>query len=223
MVEIGSHATLWLGLVLIATLVSIYLMIVPVLPMISIGTTVPLITSGVAGGALALCGGDENGKVCWLAGMTLSMTSVVGVCAPKITDSISLVVTLALNAGAFFLAWLTPRFSIRFDERISGLKAKLVKLCLIVISGFTTWASGEIFFSTFLNKIILAGTIGEIHVLIWEFRTVSLGLRASSYYRFVVKHPSYSTFDHWLLGSAARQMINHAICPVTVIREVIIK
>jgi glutathione-regulated potassium-efflux system ancillary protein KefC len=88
---------------------------------------------------------------------------------------VSIVVFLVLPA-------LTPRFFQRYGGRVSELEAKFILFALFVMGGLAVWAGSEAALPAYIIGMVLAGTVGNDHVLVRRLRTVTFGLLTPFYF-----------------------------------------
>jgi Kef-type K+ transport system membrane component KefB len=80
------------------------------------------------------------------------------------------------------LPLLTPRFFKRYGGRVSELEAKFILLALFAMGGLAVWAGSEAVLPAYLIGMVLAGTVGNDHVLVRRLRTVTFGLLTPFYF-----------------------------------------
>jgi Kef-type K+ transport system membrane component KefB len=88
----------------------------------------------------------------------------------------------ALMVAAVALPWITPRFFRRYGGRASELEAKYLLLALFGLGGLAGWADSEAVLPAYVLGMILAGTVGQDHVLIRRLRTLCFGLLTPFYF-----------------------------------------
>jgi glutathione-regulated potassium-efflux system ancillary protein KefC len=273
MTGIWALAALWLGLALIASLLSIWLRISTALSEIVVGTIAQLIIGAAIGSAILgtdetwikflsglgaivltfLAGAELDPAVfrlkwkeaaavglasflfpflgcaagayyvlgwdpmpSWLAGVAMSTTSVAVVYAVMlefgfntteygktvlaacfVTD-LGTVVALGLIFAPFtfktlvflgvgvvvfgLLPFVTPRFFARYGNRPSELETKFLLLCLLGMGALATWADSEAVLPAYLIGMVLAGTVGNDHILVRRLRTLTFGLLTPFYF-----------------------------------------
>lgn len=77
---------------------------------------------------------------------------------------------------------LTPRFFHRYGGRVSELEAKFILFALFVMGGLAVWAGSEAVLPAYIIGMVLAGTVGNDHVLVRRLRTVTFGLLTPFYF-----------------------------------------
>jgi glutathione-regulated potassium-efflux system ancillary protein KefC len=77
---------------------------------------------------------------------------------------------------------LTPRFFKRYGGRVSELEAKFILLAVFAMGGLAVWAGSEAVLPAYLIGMVLAGTVGNDHVLVRRLRTVTFGLLTPFYF-----------------------------------------
>jgi glutathione-regulated potassium-efflux system ancillary protein KefC len=77
---------------------------------------------------------------------------------------------------------LTPRFFKRYGGRVSELEAKFILFALFMMGGLAVWAGSEAVLPAYLIGMVLAGTVGNDHVLVRRLRTVTFGLLTPFYF-----------------------------------------
>jgi Kef-type K+ transport system membrane component KefB len=77
---------------------------------------------------------------------------------------------------------LTPRFFRRYGGRVSELEAKFILFALFAMGGLAVWAGSEAVLPAYLIGMVLAGTVGNDHVLVRRLRTVTFGLLTPFYF-----------------------------------------
>ena len=77
---------------------------------------------------------------------------------------------------------LTPRFFRRYGGRVSELEAKFILLAVFAMGGLAVWAGSEAVLPAYLIGMVLAGTVGNDHVLVRRLRTVTFGLLTPFYF-----------------------------------------
>jgi len=153
MAVIWAQAALWLGLALLASLLSIWLRIATALSEIVVGTIAQLLIGAALGSAL-------------LAGDATWIKFLAGA-----------------GAIAFFvLPWIVPRFFKRYGGRPSELEAKFLMFTLFGMGALATWADSEAVLPAYLLGMVLAGTVGKDHALIRRLRTLTFGLLTPFYF-----------------------------------------
>jgi len=273
MTEIWAQAALWLGLALVAALVSIWLRIATALSEIVVGTVAQLFIGAVLGSAilagdavwikflsgagailLTFLAGAELDPVVfrrewkqataiglvsfagpflgcaalarwalewsvdasWLAGIAMSTTSVAvvysvmlelgfnrtefgkAVLAACFVNDLGTVIALGLIFSPFtsrtvlfviasvivfaVLPIVTPRFFRRYGGRVSELEAKFILFAVFAMGGLAVWAGSEAVLPAYLIGMVLAGTVGNDHVLVRRLRTVTFGLLTPFYF-----------------------------------------
>ncbi len=154
MTEIWAQAALWLGLALVATLLSIWLRVATALSEIVVGTVVQLIIGAALGGALL------TGDATWIkflsgAGAIL-LTFLAGA---------------ELDPVVFKRQW-KPTLGI-------GLVGFIVPFLICALAG---WAGSEAVLPAYLVGMVLAGTVGKDHALVRRLRTLTLGFLTPFYF-----------------------------------------
>src|SRR5258708_1006939 len=148
-------AALWLGLALIATLVSIWLRVATALSEIVVGTIAQLLIGALVG--TAVLGGGPG-----------------GVKFPSGTRAI--VLTFLARAE------LDPGDFRRYGGRPSEVEAKYLLLCLFGLGALAAWADSEPVLPAYLIGMVLAGTVGKDHALVRRLRTLTFGLLTPFYF-----------------------------------------
>jgi len=77
---------------------------------------------------------------------------------------------------------LTPRFFKRYGGRVSELEAKFILFAVFVMGGLAVWAGSEAVLPAYLIGMVLAGAVGNDHVLVRRLRTVTFGLLTPFYF-----------------------------------------
>jgi glutathione-regulated potassium-efflux system ancillary protein KefC len=77
---------------------------------------------------------------------------------------------------------LTPRFFKRYGGRVSELEAKFILLALFAMGGLAVWAGSEAVLPAYIIGMVLAGTVGNDHVLVRRLRTVTFGMLTPFYF-----------------------------------------
>jgi Kef-type K+ transport system membrane component KefB len=80
------------------------------------------------------------------------------------------------------LPFVTPWFFRRYGGRVSELEAKFILLMLFAMGGLAVWAGSEAVLPAYLIGMVLAGTVGNDHVLVRRLRTVTFGLLTPFYF-----------------------------------------
>ena len=80
------------------------------------------------------------------------------------------------------LPTLTPRFFKRYGGRVSELEAKFILFAVFAMGGLAVWAGSEAVLPAYLIGMVLAGTVGNDHVLVRRLRTVTFGLLTPFYF-----------------------------------------
>jgi Kef-type K+ transport system membrane component KefB len=80
------------------------------------------------------------------------------------------------------LPTLTPRFFHRYGGRVSELEAKFILFAVFAMGGLAVWAGSEAVLPAYLIGMVLAGTVGNDHVLVRRLRTVTFGLLTPFYF-----------------------------------------
>jgi Kef-type K+ transport system membrane component KefB len=71
------------------------------------------------------------------------------------------------------LPYVTPRFFATYGGRVSELEAKYL---LFAMGGLAVWAGSEAVLPAYIIGMVLAGTVGNDHILVRRLRTVTFGL-----------------------------------------------
>ena len=77
---------------------------------------------------------------------------------------------------------VTPRFFRRYGGRVSELEAKFILFAVFAMGGLAVWAGSEAVLPAYLIGMVLAGTVGNDHVLVRRLRTVTFGLLTPFYF-----------------------------------------
>lgn len=80
------------------------------------------------------------------------------------------------------LPTLTPRFFRRYGGRVSELEAKFILFAVFAMGGLAVWAGSEAVLPAYIIGMVLAGTVGNDHVLVRRLRTVTFGLLTPFYF-----------------------------------------
>lgn len=80
------------------------------------------------------------------------------------------------------LPLLTPRFFRRYGGRVSELEAKFILFAVFAMGGLAVWAGSEAVLPSYIIGMVLAGTVGNDHVLVRRLRTVTFGLLTPFYF-----------------------------------------
>jgi Kef-type K+ transport system membrane component KefB len=80
------------------------------------------------------------------------------------------------------LPYVTPRFFARYGGRVSELEAKYILFALFLMGGLAVWAGSEAVLPAYIIGMVLAGTVGNDHILVRRLRTVTFGLLTPFYF-----------------------------------------
>jgi len=80
------------------------------------------------------------------------------------------------------LPFLTPRFFQLYGGRVSELEAKYLLFLLFAMGGLAVWSGSEAVLPAYIIGMVLAGTVGNDHVLIRRLRTLTFGLLTPFYF-----------------------------------------
>ena len=80
------------------------------------------------------------------------------------------------------LPFVTPWFFRRYGGRVSELEAKFILFAVFAMGGMAVWAGSEAVLPAYLIGMVLAGTVGNDHVLVRRLRTVTFGLLTPFYF-----------------------------------------
>ncbi len=80
------------------------------------------------------------------------------------------------------LPYLTPRFFAKYGGRVSELEAKYILFALFIMGGLAVWAGSEAVLPAYIIGMVLAGTVGNDHILVRRLRTVTFGLLTPFYF-----------------------------------------
>lgn len=92
---------------------------------------------------------------------------------------IFIVVSVAVFA---VLPYATPRFFARYGGRVSELEAKYILFALFIMGGLAVWAGSEAVLPAYIIGMVLAGSVGNDHILVRRLRTVTFGLLTPFYF-----------------------------------------
>jgi len=67
-------------------------------------------------------------------------------------------------------------------RRVSELEAKYILFLLFAMGGLAAWAGSEAVLPAYIIGMLLAGTVGNDHILIRRLRTLSFGLLTPFYF-----------------------------------------
>jgi Kef-type K+ transport system membrane component KefB len=88
----------------------------------------------------------------------------------------TLVFVVTSLVAFILLPYLTPRFFARYGGRVSELEAKYILFALFLMGGLAVWAGSEAVLPAYIIGMVLAGTVGNDHILVRRLRTVTFGL-----------------------------------------------
>jgi len=163
MTEIWAQAALWLGLALLATLLSIRLRIATALSEIVVGTIAQLILGALLGGALL----DANASwVKFLSGAgAIVLTFLAGA---------------ELDPAVFRAKWREAGAIglVSFAAPFFGCAA----VAYWGLGALAAWAESEAVLPAYMIGMVLAGTVGKDHALIRRLRTLTFGLLTPFYF-----------------------------------------
>jgi Kef-type K+ transport system membrane component KefB len=94
----------------------------------------------------------------------------------------TLVFVVGSIAAFAMLPYLTPWFFARYGGRVSELEAKFILFALFLMGGLAVWAGSEAVLPAYIIGMVLAGTVGNDHVLVRRLRTVTFGLLTPFYF-----------------------------------------
>ena len=78
---------------------------------------------------------------------------------------------IGASIGAFILLpFLTPRFFAKYGGRVSELEAKYILFALFLMGGLAVWAGSEAVLPAYIIGMVLAGTVGNDHILVRRLR-----------------------------------------------------
>jgi glutathione-regulated potassium-efflux system ancillary protein KefC len=154
MTETWTLAALWLGLALVAGLVSIWLRIATALSEIVVGV---------------------------VAGAALGTVVALGLLFAPFTLK-TLLFVAALVVVGLAVPWLTPRFFRRYGARASELEAKYLLVFLFGLGALASWADSAAVLPAYVLGMMLAGTVGRDHTLVRRLRTLCFGLLTPFYF-----------------------------------------
>src|SRR5712691_9362639 len=80
------------------------------------------------------------------------------------------------------LPFLTPRFFAKYGGRVSELEAKYILFVLFLMGGLAVWAGSEAVLPAYIIGMVLAGTVGNDHILVRRLRTTTFGLLTPFYF-----------------------------------------
>lgn len=80
------------------------------------------------------------------------------------------------------LPYITPGFFRRYGGRVAELEAKFILLALFAMGGLAIWAGSEAVLPAYVIGMLLAGTVGNDHVLVRRLRTLTFGLLTPFYF-----------------------------------------
>src|SRR5439155_8016956 len=90
---------------------------------------------------------------------------------------------IGASIGAFILLpFLTPRFFAKYGGRVSELEAKYILFALFLMGGLAVWAGSEAVLPAYIIGMVLAGTVGNDHILVRRLRTMTFGLLTPFYF-----------------------------------------
>ncbi len=80
------------------------------------------------------------------------------------------------------LPFITPRFFAKYGGRVSELEAKYILFALFLMGGLAVWAGSEAVLPAYIIGMVLAGTVGNDHILVRRLRTMTFGLLTPFYF-----------------------------------------
>src|SRR5437867_5726908 len=93
------------------------------------------------------------------------------------------VIFIGVSIVAFIvLPFLTPRFFAKYGGRVSELEAKYILFALFLMGGLAVWAGSEAVLPAYIIGMVLAGTVGNDHILVRRLRTMTFGLLTPFYF-----------------------------------------
>jgi glutathione-regulated potassium-efflux system ancillary protein KefC len=94
----------------------------------------------------------------------------------------TLVFVVTSMVAFVLLPYVTPRFFARYGGRVSELEAKYILFMLFIMGGLAVWAGSEAVLPAYIIGMVLAGTVGNDHILVRRLRTVTFGLLTPFYF-----------------------------------------
>jgi glutathione-regulated potassium-efflux system ancillary protein KefC len=94
----------------------------------------------------------------------------------------TLVFVITSLVACVLLPYVTPRFFARYGGRVSELEAKYILFALFIMGGLAVWAGSEAVLPAYMIGMVLAGTVGNDHILVRRLRTVTFGLLTPFYF-----------------------------------------
>ncbi len=80
------------------------------------------------------------------------------------------------------LPYGTPRFFAKYGGRVSELEAKYILFALFIMGGLAVWAGSEAVLPAYIIGMVLAGSVGNDHILVRRLRTVTFGFLTPFYF-----------------------------------------
>jgi Kef-type K+ transport system membrane component KefB len=197
--EIWGMAALWIGLALIATLLSIWFRIATALSEIVVGTVAQLIIGAFIGASLGadapwikFLSGTGAIVLTFLAGTELDPVvfkaklgevTFIGFISFLAPFSLKTLIFVGISAVVLFiLPSLTPWFFKKYGDRPSELEAKYLLFFLFGLGSLAVWSESEAVLPAYIIGMVLAGSVGKDHVLIRRLRTLTFGFLTPFYF-----------------------------------------
>lgn len=191
MTEMWLLATLWLGLALIATLLSIWFGIATALSEIVVGTVAQLVIGALVGAAVL---GANDPWIKFLSGTgAIILTFLAGAELDPVVFREKWKEAVGIGLASFFAPFLgcaavayyfldwSPQASWLAGVALSTTSVAVVYAVMLEF-GLNTSVYGKTVLPAYLIGMVLAGTVGKDHMLIRRLRTLTFGLLTPFYF-----------------------------------------
>src|SRR5438045_3374885 len=179
MTGVWALAALWLGLALVASLLSIWFRISTALSEIVVGTIAQLIIGAAIGSAVL---GTDEAWIKFLAGIgAIVLTFLAGAELDPLVFKLKWKEAAAIGLASFFFPFIgcaaAAHYLLGWEVMPSWLAG--VAMSTGALAG---WADSEAVLPAYLIGMVLAGTVGKDHALVRRLRTLTFGLLTPFYF-----------------------------------------